>query len=103
VAAYLNSVIAARAGDSQHELHGNRISSRVEQPSQHSQEAASEYLTSSLMSQLNDIAQREEETRDESHREEELRQAVSRAVVESIVTGYTMANGDDVEMRDRDP
>ncbi|KAI0250262.1 ankyrin repeat-containing domain protein [Lactifluus subvellereus] len=97
VAAYLNSVTAARVADSRHELHENRVSSQVTQPSQHSQEAISERLTSSLISQLNDIAQREE-----AGDEEELRQAVSRAVVESMVTGYTMANGDDVETRDRD-
>jgi len=102
VAAYLNSIAAARVGDSRHELHENRVSSQATQPSQHSQEAVSERLTSSLISQLNDIAQREEEAGDETHREEELRQAVSRAVVESIVTGYTMADGDDVETRARD-
>lgn len=102
MAAYLNSITADRVADSRHELLENRVSSQATQPSHHSQEAVSERLTSSLISQLNDIAQREDEARDETHREEELRQAVSRAVVESIVTGYTMANGDDVETRDRD-
>jgi uncharacterized protein len=102
VAAYLNSITAVRPG-SPHQLHETRISSQLEQPSQHSQEAASECLTSSLMSQLNDIAQREAEAGDDSQREEELRQAVSRAVIESIVTGYTMANGDDMETCDRAP
>jgi uncharacterized protein len=60
--------------------------------SQRSQEAASERLTSSLMSQLSDLAQNEP-IGDESHRDEELRQAVGRVVLESLVTGYTMANG----------
>jgi hypothetical protein len=103
VAAYLNSITAARATGSPHQLHETRISNQLEQPSQHSQETASECLTSSFMSQLNDIAQREEEAGDDSHREEELRQAVGRAVIESIVTGYTMANGDNMETRNRSP
>lgn len=61
------------------------------EPENRSQEAASERLTSSLMNQLSDLAQNEP-TGDESHRDEELRQAVGH-VVESLVTGYTMTNG----------
>jgi uncharacterized protein len=102
VAAYLNSVTATPAADSRHAPHENCISIPVEQPSQHSQEAASERLTSLLMGQLDEIAKMEEEAGDEGQREEALRQAVSHAVVESVVTGYTMANGDDLETRDRD-
>ena len=45
------------------------------------------------MSQLSDIAQNEM-TGGESHRDEELRQAVSRAVWDGMVTGYGMVNGD---------
>jgi hypothetical protein len=60
--------------------------------SQGSQEAASERLTSSLVSQLSDLAQNEP-IGDESHRDEELRQAVGHVVLESLVTGYSMANG----------
>jgi len=52
------------------------------------------------MNQLRDIAQNEM-AGDESHRDEELRQAVSRAVCDGMVTGYSMANGDDVETFDR--
>jgi uncharacterized protein len=99
VAGYLNSVTAT---DSRHAPHENSISIPVEQPSQHSQEAASERLTSLLIGQLDEIAKREGEAGDEGEREEALRQAVSRAVVESMVTGYTMASGDDLETHDRD-
>jgi len=95
VAAYLNSVTTG----SQSGQPENRVSSQP--PSQHSQEAASERLTSSLMSQLRDIAQNEM-AGDESHRDEELRQAVGRVVLEGMITGYGMVNGDDnVETYDR--
>jgi hypothetical protein len=46
------------------------------------------------MSQLRDIAQNEM-AGDESHRDEELRQAVGRVVLEGMITGYGMVNGDD--------
>ena len=52
------------------------------------------------MDQLRDIAQNET-AGDENHRDEELRQAVSRAVCDGMVTGYSMANGDDVDSFDR--
>jgi hypothetical protein len=61
---------------------------------------ASERLTSSLINQLEGIAQNEV-AGDESHRDEELRQAVRRAVWEGMVTGYRMANSDEVETSDR--
>jgi hypothetical protein len=44
------------------------------------------------MSELRDIARNETEG-DESRRDEELRQAVGRAVLESLITGYTMTTG----------
>ncbi|PPQ76478.1 hypothetical protein CVT26_012553 [Gymnopilus dilepis] len=57
-------------------------------PSQHSQEMASEQLTTSLMSSVQEIMQRaENEGRDP---EEELRQAVGRHVLEGVLTGYGM-------------
>jgi hypothetical protein len=90
VADYLNSLTATLADSSDGELE-NRSSSQL--LSQRSQEAASESLTSSLMSQLSDIAQNEP-MGDESHRDEQLRQAVGHVVLESLVTGYTMASGD---------
>ncbi|KAI0303816.1 ankyrin repeat-containing domain protein [Multifurca ochricompacta] len=87
VAAYLNSVTTSRATESRGRQHDDLTSDWVVQPSQHSQEAASEYLTSSLMSQLGDIARREDEVGDETHIEEELRQAVSRTVLEAWSLG----------------
>ncbi|PPR05750.1 hypothetical protein CVT24_006689, partial [Panaeolus cyanescens] len=59
-------------------------------PSQHSQNVASELLTSALMSQVDQIMHRAEaEGRDP---EEELRQVVGRAVIEGVVTGFGMTN-----------
>jgi hypothetical protein len=84
VADFLNSLTATHDGEPE-----NRDSSQL--LSQRSQEAASERLTSSLMSQLSDLAQNEP-IGDESHRDEELRQAVGHVVLESLVTGYTMAD-----------
>ena len=89
VADYLNSLTATVTGSHDGETE-NRDSSQL--LSQRSQEAASERLTSSLMSQLSDLAQNEP-VGDESHRDEGLRQAVGRVVLESLVTGYTTANG----------
>ena len=62
----------------------------VPSPSQHSQNAASEQLTSDLMTSLQELAQQTEaEGRDPL--EEELRQAVGRAVLEGMLTGYEMS------------
>ncbi|KAF8807033.1 ankyrin [Phlegmacium glaucopus] len=58
-------------------------------PSQHSQNAASEQLTSALMSSVQEIMERAEaEGRDP---EEELRRVVSRTVVEGVLTGFEMS------------
>ena len=65
------------------------ISAPHNQPSQHSQHVASEQLTSALMASVQEIMQRAEaENRDP---EEELRQAVSRTVLEGVVTGFEMS------------
>lgn len=88
VADFLNPLTATLANSHDGEP-GNCDSSQL--LSQRSQEAASERLTSSLMSQLSDVAQNEP-IGDESHRDEELRQAVGHVVLESLVTGYTMAD-----------
>ncbi|KAF8962757.1 hypothetical protein BDZ97DRAFT_1823930 [Flammula alnicola] len=62
-------------------------------PSQHSQNVASEQLTSALMSSVQEIMQRAEaEGRDP---EEELRQAVSRTVLQGVLTGFEMTTDDD--------
>lgn len=61
------------------------------QPSQHLQNVASETLTSSLMQTVGDImARAEAEGRDP---DEELRQAVSRTVLDGVLTGYEMSEG----------
>lgn len=89
VAAYLDSLTTSLATDTPDEKY------LMVQPSQHSQEVASEHLTSSLMNQLRDIAQKGEEVGDGSHGEEELRRVVRDAVLDGMVTGYSMVNGDD--------
>jgi len=82
VAAYLRTMLnPTSSGDAQISLQTN--------PSQHSQNVASELLTSSLMDSVQDIMDRaEREGRDP---EEELRAAVSRTVLEGVVTGYQMS------------
>ncbi|KAJ7127040.1 ankyrin repeat-containing domain protein [Mycena epipterygia] len=61
----------------------------VQQPSQQEQDRASEELTSALMTSVEDIMRRAEaEGRDP---EDELRQIVSRTVLEGVVTGYAMS------------
>ncbi|KAJ7227137.1 ankyrin [Mycena pura] len=58
-------------------------------PSQREQEAASEELTAALMTSVEDIMQRAEaEGRDP---EEELRQLVSRTVLEGVISGVAMS------------
>jgi hypothetical protein len=59
-------------------------------PSQHSQNAASEQLTSGLMTSLHELVERTEAEGREPL-EEELRRAVGRAVVEGVLTGYEMS------------
>jgi len=93
VATYLDSLTASPAADTPEKCEIN-ISNPMVQLSQHSQEAVSERLTSSLMNQLGDIAQKGEEVGDGSRGEEELRRVVRGAVLEGMVTGYSMANGD---------
>ncbi|KAI0279736.1 ankyrin repeat-containing domain protein [Russula aff. rugulosa BPL654] len=88
VADFLNSLTATLTNSLDGEPE-NRDSGQ--QLSQGSQEAASERLTSSFMNQLSDLAQNEP-IGDESRGDEELRQAVGHAVLESLVTGYTLTN-----------
>ncbi|KAF8199578.1 hypothetical protein BJ912DRAFT_1054896 [Pholiota molesta] len=62
-------------------------------PSEHSQNAATEELTTALMQSVQDIMQRAEaEGRDP---EEELRQAVSRTVLQGVATGFDMSIDND--------
>ena len=91
MATYLDSLTASLATDTPAPDNMSNV-----QLSQHSQEAASERLASSLMNQLRDIAQKGEEVGDGSHGEAELRRVVRGAVLEGMVIGYSMANnGDD--------
>ena len=94
MATYLESLTSLDT-DTPDEKREQNISNPMVQPSQHSQEAASERLTSSLMNQLKDIVQYREEVGDGSHGEEVLRRVVRDAVLEGMATGYSMANGDD--------
>ncbi|KAF8071732.1 hypothetical protein FPV67DRAFT_1482477 [Lyophyllum atratum] len=71
-------------------------------PSQHEQNAASEQLTDALMASVEDIMQRAAaEGRDP---DEELRAAVSNAVLQGVVTGFQMTTdeGDNDTKDDRD-
>lgn len=63
--------------------------SPVLQPSQHSQNVASEQLTSALMESVRHIMERAEAEGIDP--EQELHQAVTRAVLEGVVTGYDMS------------
>jgi hypothetical protein len=70
----------------------------MQQPSQYSQNNASEELTTNLMDSVQRIIQRAEaEGRDP---EEELRSVVSRTVLEGILTGYEMTATGDVPHND---
>ncbi|KAF9565220.1 ankyrin [Agrocybe pediades] len=65
----------------------------AQSPSQHSQNAASEQLTSALMTSVEEIMRRAEaEGRDP---EEDLRRLVSRTVLEGVATGFEMSIDDD--------
>lgn len=62
------------------------------QPSQHSQNAASEHLTSALMESARSILERAEA--EGTDPDQELHQAVTRAVLTGVVTGYEMSTED---------
>ncbi|KAF4614216.1 hypothetical protein D9613_007755 [Agrocybe pediades] len=65
----------------------------AQSPSQHSQNVASEQLTSALMTSVEEIMRRAEaEGRDP---EEDLRRLVSRTVLEGVATGFEMSIDDD--------
>lgn len=91
MAGYLNSIIDTPLADSGSQPE-DRVASQLLTQQPQDSEATSERLTSSLMSQLRDIAQNET-AGDESHRDEELRQVVGRAVMESLIAGFTMTDG----------
>jgi len=69
-------------------------------PSQHSQNAASEQLTSALMTSVQEIMERAEaEGRDP---EDDIRQLVSRTVLEGVATGFEMSVDDNESRRGGD-
>lgn len=70
----------------------------ISRPSQHQQDVASETLTLALMQSVQDIMRRAET--DGTNPDEELRQAVSRAVLEGVLTGYEMSNQQDRSEQD---
>ncbi|KAJ6619699.1 hypothetical protein B0H10DRAFT_2216539 [Mycena sp. CBHHK59/15] len=82
VASYLQSVVTPSSVPAPDALPQQQLS-------QHQQDIASEQLTSTLMTSVEDIMQRAEaEGRDP---EEELRQVVGRTVLEGMVAGYQMS------------
>ncbi|KIL64459.1 hypothetical protein M378DRAFT_163225 [Amanita muscaria Koide BX008] len=85
VAAYIQSLTSpATQPSSQHQ-------SQNQQPSQHQQELVSEQLTSQLVASVQHIVDRAQaEGRDPE--EGELRQAISRAVLEGVAVGYDMTS-----------
>lgn len=64
-------------------------STSIAQPSQHSQNTASENLTSALIESVRDIMERAEIAGTDP--DQELHQAVTRAVLEGVVAGYQMS------------
>lgn len=85
VATYLQSTLAISPAT-------NLSSVQPNPPSQHFQNVASEHLTSELMASVEGIVQRAEaEGRDP---EEEIRQVVSRTVLQGVVTGFDMSTID---------
>ena len=71
-----------------------------EQPSQHTQNIASELLTSELMSTVQDIMERSE--REGTNPDEELRAAVSRTVIGGVVTGFDLSETANAARREGD-
>ena len=70
-------------------------------PSQHAQERASEALTSTLMDSVQEIMERaQREGRDP---DAELREVVSQAVMQVMVTGYDMGQETQAERRGDEP
>ncbi|GJE96613.1 ankyrin repeat domain-containing protein [Phanerochaete sordida] len=96
VAAYLESVSPTPALG---EAASTILAQPGYMPSQHAQEQASEVLTSSLMSTVQEIMERTQ--REGGDPDAELREVVSRAVMQGVVTGYGM--GQDAQDDERRP
>ena len=95
VAAYLRSISIPDQGqprDDQQNVH--------EQPSQHTQNAASEYLTSELISAVQGIMERSE--REGTDPDEELRAVVGRTVIGGVATGFDLSEAANDTRREDD-
>ena len=95
MAAYLRSISNPDQGqprDDQQNIH--------DQPSQHTQNAASELLTSELISSVQEIMERSE--REGTNPDEELRAAVSRTVIGGVVTGFDLSEAANAARREDD-
>ncbi|KAF7796636.1 hypothetical protein EIP86_007818 [Pleurotus ostreatoroseus] len=97
VAAYLETVAPTLPGDG---APAPALGAQTT-PSQHAQNQASELLTSALMERVQEIMQRAEaEGRDP---DDELRAVVGSAVIEGVLAGYSMTQGDEARAeRDAD-
>ena len=95
VAAYLRSISNPDQGPPRNDQQGAR-----EPPSQHIQNIASESLTSGLMSTVREIMERSE--REGTDPDEELRTAVTRTVVEGVVTGFDLGEAANAVRREDD-
>ncbi|KAJ3543595.1 hypothetical protein NMY22_g3087 [Coprinellus aureogranulatus] len=94
VAAYLQSVMS--------QTHPVSTATQPSHPSQHSQNVASEQLTSALMESVRGIMERADAEGIDP--EQELHQAVTRAVLSGMVTGYEMSEAaSDVRERAQPP
>ncbi|KAF8227276.1 ankyrin [Tricholoma matsutake] len=93
VAAYLQSTLTSPSSSS------SLSTPQPNPPSQHIQNIASDHLTSELMASVEDIIQRAEA--DGHDPEEEIRQVVSRTVLQGVVTGFDMSTTDFSDQRDQ--
>ncbi|KAF9791030.1 ankyrin repeat-containing domain protein [Thelephora terrestris] len=71
-----------------------------EQPSQHTQNIASEFLTSGLLSTVQEIMERSE--REGTDPDEELRAAVGRTVIDGVITGFDLGEAANASRREDD-
>lgn len=95
VAAYLRSISNPDQG-----LSRNDRQNVHEQPSQHTQNIASEVLTSELLSTVQEIMERSE--REGTDPDDELRAAVSRTVIGGVVTGFDLGEAANAPRREDD-
>ena len=93
VAAYLRSISDPDQAPSRNDRQNVH-----EQPSQHTQNIASEFLTSELLSTVQEIMERSE--REGTDPDEELRAAVGRTVMDGVVTGFDLSEAANAPRRE---